>query len=701
MAVKIPIVTVFDGKGLKQAQYQLKKVQGNFQNLGRNFAIAGAAIGAVGVALGKSVGQASDLAESVNAVNVAFGKSAKGILDFGKTASTAMGVSQVDFNNAAVRFSAFADRIVGAGNDSSKFIAEVSTRASDFASVFNIEVAEALGVFQSGLAGEAEPLKRFGINLLDSEVKAFAAANGIGELGRQLTETEKVQARYGLLMQATNKVAGDFANTSDGLANKTRIVKAQFQDLQAEIGTILLPAIESILPVIQKVIEEMGPKLSEALKSVDWQSLATSISNAITFLVENAETIGKVVISMWALNTAYNAGRVAIGLYNAAAVILNNTFTITAGNIALTTGALRLFRLALLGTGIGAIVVLLGAIAENMANIKQKTDLTTDSVNTYKNAVSGVPSYTGSSFTTHRAQITGVRDSWEKAAQAKNNYLGINNESFGPNTPWATAAGAFIPKALGTNLGGIGGSGSGAAKAAKKAGASVAKSFSEGMEPLIDPDTGKLVDPSKPWQRERYLQLRAIEREEEKVLRAQEERRKKEKEILEKRKQALESFSDGIRSAFSGIRDSILGAFDITQMGDSTKAILTNIRKLIDQTRKFATNISQLSKLGLNEVLLKQVVTAGPVAGAALAEALVKGGAEALQEINLGYSEFGGLSSQIAATQVMATAQAPVQQSIYNIEVKGGVASSAEIGKSVIDAIKAYERANGRVFQGA
>ena len=60
MAVKIPIVTVFDSKGLKQAQYQLNKVRGNFQNLGRNFAIAGAAL-AGGVALiGKSLKDAAE-----------------------------------------------------------------------------------------------------------------------------------------------------------------------------------------------------------------------------------------------------------------------------------------------------------------------------------------------------------------------------------------------------------------------------------------------------------------------------------------------------------------------------------------------------------------------------------------------------------------------------------------------------------------
>jgi phage-related protein len=182
---------------------------------------------------------------------------------FGATSAKELGVAQVDFNNAAVRFSAFADRIVGAGNDSSKFIGDITTRAADFASVFNIDVSEALQVFQSGLAGEAEPLKRFGINLLDSEVQAYALANGIGEAGRQLTETEKVQARYGLLLESTNKVQGDFKNTSDGLANSQRILQSTFKDLQAQVGENLTPVVATFVSAMVPLSERIFPAIAE------------------------------------------------------------------------------------------------------------------------------------------------------------------------------------------------------------------------------------------------------------------------------------------------------------------------------------------------------------------------------------------------------------------------------------------------------
>lgn len=233
-------------------------------------AVVGGALAAAGVGrfFSESVDQATELSESLNAVSVAYGEASQSIVKLGEDASTRLGVTQADFNAAAVRFSAFADRVVGEGGDVGGFVDDITTRAADFASVFNIDVAEALQVFQSGLSGEAEPLKRFGINLLDSEVQAYALANGIGEAGRALTETEKVQARYGLLLQSTAKTAGDFANTSDGLANSQRILQASFADMQASVGAAVLPALASLSQAMLPIIEELGPMLTEIMESL-------------------------------------------------------------------------------------------------------------------------------------------------------------------------------------------------------------------------------------------------------------------------------------------------------------------------------------------------------------------------------------------------------------------------------------------------
>jgi hypothetical protein len=105
--------------------------------------------------------------------------------------------------------------------------------------------------------------------------------------------------------------------------------------------------------------------------------------------------------------------------------------------------------------------------------------------------------------------------------------------------------------------------------------------------------------------------------------------------------------------------------------------------------------------MGLDPALLQQVIAAGPLAGARLAESLIAGGSDALATINAGYAEFGSLASQIAQTGTNSMFNTGQQQSVYNINVNGGVGSGATIGKAIVDAIKSYERTSGAVWQGA
>jgi hypothetical protein len=105
--------------------------------------------------------------------------------------------------------------------------------------------------------------------------------------------------------------------------------------------------------------------------------------------------------------------------------------------------------------------------------------------------------------------------------------------------------------------------------------------------------------------------------------------------------------------------------------------------------------------MGLDPKLLQQVINAGPIAGAKLAANLVAGGVGGLSAINRGFSELGGLAGEIGTTGTQAAFRSEAQQNIYNLTINGGLDSSASIGKAIVDAIKAYERTSGVIFQGA
>lgn len=219
--------------------------------------VAVAAGAAVAAFAAKSINAASDLEESTNAVNKSFGEAAEGVLAIGENAAESFGLSKTEFNEAAVAFSSFAKEVAGPGGDVSDVIAELTTRAADFASVMNISVAEASTVFRSGLSGETEPLKRFGINLSAAAVEAYALANGLAANKKEMTEAVKVQARYGLLLEKTAMTAGDFADTSEGLANTTRIAQAKITDFQAEIGAKLIPTVAAAANVAMDLADAL------------------------------------------------------------------------------------------------------------------------------------------------------------------------------------------------------------------------------------------------------------------------------------------------------------------------------------------------------------------------------------------------------------------------------------------------------------
>lgn len=244
-------------KGMKIVSGEAKTTGDKFSAMGSTIKYAMGSVAAVAVAkaVGDMVGKASDLNESINAVEVVFGESAGAIADFRKTAASELGMSERAVNEAAVVFSSFLEK-VNPENVPGTF-EDLITRAADFASVMNLDVDEAIQTFRSGLSGESEPLRKFGIDLSAASVGAYAVANGIAESASKMTEAEKVQARYGLLMEQTDKTAGDFANTSGSLANQQRILAAEWENAQAKLGEALLPLATQIMPKIVDLAQDI------------------------------------------------------------------------------------------------------------------------------------------------------------------------------------------------------------------------------------------------------------------------------------------------------------------------------------------------------------------------------------------------------------------------------------------------------------
>jgi hypothetical protein len=358
MAIILPIATKFNDAGIKKAQSSFGGLTRSFKNLA---GAAGLAIGlttAVNV-LKDSVTAASDLGESLNAVNVAYGANAKNILALGKTAATSVGLSTAEFNSLAVGFSSFSETIAGSGGDVVGVFQKLSARGADFASVFNLSggVNEAMDLFRSGLAGETEPLRKFGIDMSAAAVTTYALSTGMIKSKKDLTESIKVQARYGLLMQSTSKTQGDFANTSDSLANQQRIMSATIEDVKAKFGNLLLPTMQkvigfmndNVIPVITKFIDDVGnPKTETGALFAEIKDAATTAFNIINPAIQTfVDTLSKMFSWLVQNRDIVVAIAIPIALFTAAVILNNAALTVAAAG-----GLKSWFMATKIGTGI-------------------------------------------------------------------------------------------------------------------------------------------------------------------------------------------------------------------------------------------------------------------------------------------------------------------------------------------------------------
>jgi len=250
---------------MTQAEQKSKKTAAeigkSFQNVGKNLTSVGqkATVGLTLpiVALGAvAINAASDLDETKNKVNVVFGDMSKSVLDWSTTSATALGQSR---EQALAAAATYGNLFVSLGLGQ-KPAAEMSTSlvglASDLASFNNADPSEVLLALRSGLSGEVEPLKKFGIAMNEATLKAKAMELGMGDNIQSLTEAQKLQLRYAIIMRQTATAQGDFARTSGGLANQQRILKAQFTDAAAALGTQLLPLALKFVTFLTGLIEK-------------------------------------------------------------------------------------------------------------------------------------------------------------------------------------------------------------------------------------------------------------------------------------------------------------------------------------------------------------------------------------------------------------------------------------------------------------
>ena len=336
---------IYVGSETQDAERGLGRVSGMVENAGRAMAGAGtkltAMVSAPLIAIGvQAVGAASNLAESASKVEVVFGDAASVVEEFAARSAGSFGISEQAALEAAGTFGNLFTSL-GMGQDAAAGMSvDLVGLASDLASFNNIDSSVALEKLRAGLLGEAEPLRTLGVNLNEAATKAQAMAMGLAASEKELTAADLVQARYALILQQTTNAQGDFARTSDGLANSQRIMRAHLQDTLATLGQQLLPVVLRVVQAVSGLVER-------------FQSLSPNVQRFIVIAAGIAAAIGPALLALGSVMTVLSALSAPILLVIAGLAALAVAFATDFGGIRTTvTNAVQ---------GLGPLIAQIGA----------------------------------------------------------------------------------------------------------------------------------------------------------------------------------------------------------------------------------------------------------------------------------------------------------------------------------------------------
>lgn len=157
--------------------------------------------------------------------------------------------------------------------------------AYDEGSYWNKDVAETITAMSSAISGEIEPIRRLGIDLTQARLQQELLALGFNKQVSSLSQADKAVLRYIAIMKQTANVQGNLAQTIQSPANQIKILKAQLDMLAKSVGSLLYPALKSILPPLIAAVQLIR-------EFVEWVAKLMGVKVVFTDFTKSADSVG-------------------------------------------------------------------------------------------------------------------------------------------------------------------------------------------------------------------------------------------------------------------------------------------------------------------------------------------------------------------------------------------------------------------------
>lgn len=126
--------------------------------------------------------------------------------------------------------------------------------SADWASLANLDTADVMQNFQSGLVGQSRALYKYGIDITSAGLAQTAMNHGITESIKNLSQQSKMQLRVLTMLEQSKVAYSDLAKTINSPNNQLRMLDAGFKKLALSIGALFMPIVQKLYPYMNAVV---------------------------------------------------------------------------------------------------------------------------------------------------------------------------------------------------------------------------------------------------------------------------------------------------------------------------------------------------------------------------------------------------------------------------------------------------------------
>lgn len=272
-----------------QATESVKKLSNNISGLSKvlklvNFTAFIASCKRIGTTIYGLVNQTSQYIQKMNQFKSIMGDSAKEAQGFIDKAERILGLDPEQMMGSLSSFQTLTRGFGIASDEAYKMSKNLTQLAADMSSFTGESMDLALQRIKSGISGEIEPMRKWGIALDQATLQETAYALGINKRVAEMTRAQKTELAYYQIMHATQYAQGNMARTMLTPANAIRILQTEFKQLGRAIGSVFIPIALKIIPVIRaitQILTELARKLATlfGFKIEDYDFSASTVQD--------------------------------------------------------------------------------------------------------------------------------------------------------------------------------------------------------------------------------------------------------------------------------------------------------------------------------------------------------------------------------------------------------------------------------------